>query len=111
MTYQQWCEQSKEILKEAEEVNSWRITAQHRLLTELGPRIAKLGRMGCGFHYSMEQSFGKLIVTLSMPWQPSANWCQNVESDRDKYLIAQVIFDSLVEQIEKAEKTVFKNNR
>lgn len=109
MTYDDWCKYSKEIIAEAEEHNKWAEKAKNNLLRKIGPRIARLGKtgyMGCGFHYSMEQTFGKLINSLAISWQPCANWCQNVEKDRTNAITSQVIYDGLIEQIERSEKSV-----
>lgn len=107
MTYEDWRKNSKAILKKAEEYDKWRRETQHRLLTEIGPRIAAIGEkgyMGCGFHYEKERIFGNLIKTLSIPWQPSANHCEKIEDDRAGCIINKVIFNDLIEQIEEAEK-------
>jgi hypothetical protein len=48
MTYEEWCENSAAILKEAEEYNKWRRETKHRLLTEIAPHIANMGKSG--FH-------------------------------------------------------------
>lgn len=109
MTYKNWCKHSTEIIAEADKHNKWADKAKANLLTKVGPRIAQLGRtgyMGCGFHYSLEQTFGRLIDTMTISWQPCANWCKNVERDRDNAMISEVIYESLLEQVRKAEKSV-----
>jgi hypothetical protein len=111
MTYENWCLHSTAILAEAEAHNNWAEEAKEKLLTDIGPRLAKLnksGYMGCGFHYSLEQDFGKLFGLLAICWQPSANWCKNVEDDRDKAMIARVIYKCLLDSVKKAEKSVPK---
>jgi hypothetical protein len=109
MTYKDWCESSKAILAEAEKFNKWQDKAKDNLLIKIGPRIAKLGKtgyMGCGFHYDMEIRFGKLVASLALPWQPCANHCDEVESDRTSGIISKVLYKSLIEQVKEAEKTV-----
>lgn len=109
MTYKNWCKHSKKILEEANKHNDWADRAKADLLTNIGPRLEKLhqtGYMGCGFHYSLEQTFGKLINSLAVSWQPSANWCKNVEGDRMSAMCSRVIYKNLIEQIEQAEKSV-----
>jgi hypothetical protein len=111
MTYEDWCNHSKQILEEADTWNKWRRKAQHKLLTEIGPRIAKLdksGYMGCGFHYGKEQTFSKLVGWLALPWQPCANHCGKIEDDISSNMITEVVYDGLIEDIEAAEKTVKK---
>ena len=111
MTYETWCKNSIDIIAEAEKYNEWVNIAKANLLTRLAPRIEKLshqGYLGCGFHYELEQRFGKLIVSMAIPWQPSANWCANVEEDRAKSIITKVIYKSLLKQVRDAEKSVVK---
>lgn len=111
MTYQQWCEQSKDILAQAEKFNKWREKAKDILLTDIGPRIANLGHsgyMGCGFHYDMEIRFGKLIAKLAFPWQPCANHCDKISDDIAGNILSQVIYEGILEDVKKAEKSVFK---
>lgn len=111
MTYENWCKYSTEIIAEAEKYNKWADKAKNNLLTNIGPRIAKLGKsgyVGCGFHYAMEQTFGKLIDKLALDWQPCANWCENVEKDRMSAMISKVIYDNLLKDIKKAEKSIPK---
>jgi hypothetical protein len=48
MTYEEWCDNSAAILKEAEEYNKWRRETKHRLRTEIAPHIANMGKSG--FH-------------------------------------------------------------
>lgn len=108
MTYEKWCENSKAILQEAEEYNNWRREAQEKLLTDIGPRIAAVGKtgyLGCGFHYDKEIRFGKLVASLAYPWQPCANHCKKVEDDWTLCLLNQVLFKSLVEELEEAESS------
>lgn len=94
-------------LKLAEKYNKWANKATEKLLTEIGPRIAAIGKtgyMGCGFHYAKEQTFAKLISNLAIPWQPSMN---HYEKCKDEYfctLTRKVIYDGLIEDIKKAEK-------
>jgi hypothetical protein len=109
MTYENWCKRSTEILAEAEKYNKWADRAKDFLLIKVGPRIAKLGKegyMGCGFHYSLEQTFGRLIDGLALNWDPCANWCKNVEEDSERGMIRRVIYRSLLNQIRKAERSV-----
>jgi len=108
MTYENWCKYSKKIIEESDKYNEWADKAKGNLLTNIGPRIEKLhkiGYYGCGFHYGLEQTFGRLIDTLALPWQPCANHCKNVENDRMKAIASKVIYKSLISQIEEAEKS------
>lgn len=114
MTYEDWCKNSEAILSEAKEYNNFATKAQYRLLTDIGPRIGKLGQVGyigCGFHYGMEQSFGKLIVALALPWQPCANHCKKIEDDSIKAIINKVIFKSLLRDVIKAEHSIQHFNK
>ena len=109
MTYKNWCKHSTFILAEADAHNKWADEAKRNLLINIGPKLAELnitGYMGCGFHYSMEQDFGKLFGLLAIGWRPSANWCRHVERDRENAMIAQVIYSSLLNQVKKAKKSV-----
>lgn len=111
MTYEDWCKNHKEWLKLADDYNNWRRRSTSTLLSDIGPRIDRLSKvmyMGCGFHYSLEQSFGKLINSLSMPFQPCANWCAKIEDDWTTCQINHVLYESLIEQVEKAEASVTK---
>lgn len=108
MTYEQWCQHSTATLKEAEEYNAWRKRAKSFLLTKVGPRLDALGKtgyMGYGFHYSLEQTFGKLVHGLALPWQPSANHCDKVEDDRACGIVRKVIYKDLLVSIMRAEKS------
>lgn len=108
MTYEKWCKNSKAILQEAEEYNNWRRETQEKLLTDIGPRIAAVGKtgyLGCGFHYDTEIRFGKLVASLAYPWQPSANHCEEVESDRTTCMLYKVLFKALVRELEEAESS------
>lgn len=114
MTYEDWCKNSSKILKQAEEWNAWRKEAQHKLLTEIGPRIAKLGKrayMGYGFHYSKEQTFGELVKSLALPWQPSANHCDKVKDQMCSNMTTRVIYEVLIEEIEEAEESLKKKKK
>jgi hypothetical protein len=111
MTYEDWCKNSKQILAQAKEWNEWVDEKKHYLLTNVGPRIAQLGKTGyygCGFHYEMEGQFGKLIISMMYPWQPSANHCEKIKDQMVSNVITKVIYEGLMEQIEKAEKSVSK---
>jgi hypothetical protein len=108
MTYEEWCKCSKDILKQADEFNNWRTNATKNLLTNIGPRIASLGEtgyMGCGFHYDMEIRFGKLIAALAYPWQPCANHCEKITNEIANNIISEVIYEALLEDVDKAEKS------
>ncbi len=98
MTYQEWCESYKLILAEADTYNKWRKEAIHNLLMNIGPRIAALGG-----DYSKERSFGKLIVELAVPWQPCANHCGKVEDQIAHNILTEVLYDGLLEDIEKID--------
>lgn len=112
MTYKDWCKNSKSILAEAKTWNEWRKEANYNLLTNIGPRIAILGKRfysGCGFHYGKEQTLGKLIVDLALPWNPCANWCGNIEIDMEKNIITKVLYEGLIENVKRDELTVIYN--
>lgn len=109
MTYENWCKNSTKILAEAEKYNKWANKAKSFLLSNIGPRLdklSKIGYIGCGFHYSLEQTFGKLIEKLALDWQPCANWCRDIESDRMKVIGVEIGYKMLLESIQKAEKSV-----
>jgi hypothetical protein len=108
MTYENWCKHSKEITTEAEKHNRWMDRAKKHLLVNIGPLLADLNRTGycgCGFHYSLEQTFGRLIDTMSRPWQPTANDCDNVEKDRMKTMATRVSYRSLIYSVKRAKKS------
>jgi len=111
MTYEEYCKNnSEQIHQEADEFNRWRRKSTHQLLTDIGPRIAKLcqtGYQGCGFHYGMEQQFGKLIVSLSLPWQPGGNRVGDYHDIKEKMvdnILTKVLFEGLITNVEEAEK-------
>jgi hypothetical protein len=111
MTYEDWCKSSSAIIAEADKHNAWANKATHHLLTNIGPRIAKLGKsgyMGCGFHYSMEQSFGRLVDGLAIPWKPSANWCKKIEDDSTNAICKEACYRVLLDSVRKAERSVKK---
>lgn len=81
----------------------------YNLLTKIGPRIAKLSRSGyygCGFHYDMQQSFAKLVHKLALPWKPCANHCEDVNDDRASGVISEVIYRSILIDVECAEASL-----
>lgn len=109
MTYQEWCNNSKRIIEEADAFNQWRIAAKHNLLTNIGPELVKLeqsGYNGHGFHYGLEHTFGNLIVSLSLPWQPSANYCDRVEDQMHTNLITKVLYEDLLESVKNAHASI-----
>ena len=98
-------------LIEAKKHNAWVEKAKHNLLTNIGPKLAKLeksGYYGCGFHYALEQDFAKLIGWMSMHWDPCMNWIDKCSDDDTKAMIARVVYDSLIESVKKAEKSAKK---
>jgi hypothetical protein len=98
-------------IAEAEKHNEWVKTAKHHLLTKLGPKMAKLdksGYMGCGFHYSMEQTFGKILINMAIPLQPCMNWIDNCQDESLKAMTTRILYNGLVRDIAKAEKSIFK---
>lgn len=106
MTYENWCANSDKILKQAKRYNKWRNNAKRLLLTNLGPRIAKLGDtfyIGCGFHYSMELSFANLVKGMAYPWQPCANHLDKIQDQIASNQMNVVLFSSLKEQVREAE--------
>ena len=109
MTYQEWCKDAKIILARAAVYNKFVQKAKQQLLTDIGPRIAKLGQTGytgCGFHYHMEQQFGDLVKAMALPWQPCANHLDKVKDDSVNAILTEVLFEGLVEDVIKAEATV-----
>ncbi len=108
MTVKQWNEHGKVWLDLADKYNAWREEAKHRLLSEIGPRLASLGKsgyQGCGFHYALENQFGTLVAALCKPWQPCGNHCHKIEDDHSICTVNEVLFEDLIEQIEEAEKS------
>lgn len=108
MTLEDWNKYGETILAEADKWNKFRESAQWVLLTNIGPRIAKLGRrmyMGCGFHYGMEQTFGKLVNVLALPWQPCGNHCAKIENDQIGTMITKILYCDLLKQVNKAERS------
>jgi hypothetical protein len=106
VTYQEWCENAKTILAEADAYNAWAAEAKHYLLTDIGPRIAKLGQsgyVGCGFHYHLEQQFARLVDSLALPWQPCANHLDKIKDDSVETILTKVLYESLLESIVRAE--------
>ena len=111
-TYEWWVANSKVLLAEAEKYNAWAADAKRVLLTDLSLRIYALsqsGYWGCGFHYDLEQTFGKLVARLSLPAQFSANHADKIPNERITMIITKVNFEHLVEQIEEAEWSVGKS--
>jgi len=108
MTYEDWCKHHKAILADADKWNRFRESAKDVLLTNIGPRIAKLGHqmyMGAGFHYSMEQQFGKLVAALALPWQPCANHAGKIEDEVASNIVTKVVYKGLLKQVKAAEKS------
>ena len=108
MTYEYWCEHSKELLAEAEKYNGWRERAKHRLLTVWAPRIGRLGKrfyLGCGFHYAMDKDLGRLLIELAMPVQWSANWCENIPEQRLRMICDEVCVKDLKRRVRAAERS------
>jgi hypothetical protein len=108
MNYEQFCENSKALIAEAKKYDNWRVRSKARLLTDLAPRIGKLGTqmyMGCGFHYSLERQLGNLITELSMPVQWCANHCEKIPEDRLRLIGLQVSMMMLTQSVVEAEKS------
>lgn len=106
MTYEQWCADSKALLKECETYNKWARRTMHRVLTDLAPRIGALkGKMynGCGFHYALEGQLGKLIGFLAEPHQWSASHCGKIPNDRINMITTQVVAEGLFKDVAEAE--------
>lgn len=113
MTREEWNQNYKVVLADADKYNKWANKTQTALLKNIGPRLAKLKHafyMGCGVHYSLEQDFGRLIIALSTPWRPSGNWLNKINDDYAKSIMNQVILISLMECIVKAEKDIRRRN-
>ena len=109
MTYVEWGRDAKIILEQADAHNEFVKKAKQQLLTDIGPRIAKLGQSGytgCGFHYHMEQTFGDLVKAMALPWQPCASHLDKVEDDSVNAILTEVLFEGLVADVVKAEATV-----
>jgi hypothetical protein len=109
MKYEDWLKNSKEVIEAGAEINMWRMSAKYHLLSVIGPRIAKLSRKfyaGCGYHYSLEQALGRLLVSLSIPWRPSASHCESVEDNRAKWVGLQVSYEMLIANVEEAEQSI-----
>lgn len=112
MTPEEKSTELKHYIAHAKEFNEWQDKAKDRLLTEIGPRIAKLGQTGyhgCGFHYGMEQSFGRLIVDMAFPLQPTMNDFDKCKDNMCSAIVRKVLYNALVKQVEESEKTVFKS--
>jgi hypothetical protein len=114
MKYEDFCKNSKVILKEADEYKDWAKDAKYQLLTDLAPRVAKLGRSfysGCGFHYALEERIGRVMLDLAkFHWQPTANWCENIEADQQTAMMNQILFDFLIDDIVKCESRIIDPN-
>lgn len=107
-THEEKCKHLDFYIKEAETYNKWANETTHKLLTDIGPRLAALNKvmyMGCGFHYSLEQKFGKLLVSLAIPLQPCMNHYEKCKDNHMSSIITKVIFEGLVESVEEAEKS------
>lgn len=108
MKYEDWCKHSKAILAEAEKVNEWRRRSLEDLLTIHAPRVAALGAsgyLGCGYHYEKVRTLGHLIRELALGWEPCANWCENVEKDRIKWIGLEVAYNVFTESLDDAEQS------
>lgn len=109
MKYEDWCKNSTAIIDEANKFNAWAEKAKRFLLMSIGPRLAKLdktGYKGCGFHYELEQQFGRLIEGMAISWSPCANWCCKIEGDRLKAMSVEIGYRMLLSSVSKAEKSV-----
>jgi len=110
-THEEKCKALGHYLKEAEKTNKWANEATQNLLTNIGPRISALGNkmyMGCGFHYSMEKNFAKLISNFALPWQPSMNHYHKCKDEFSCWLVRKVMYEGLIEDVEKAEKSAIE---
>ena len=109
MTYEKYYENLPTIKIRVSEYNTWRKAALNTLLTDIGPRIATIehaGYCGAGFHYHKVQSFGSLVARLALPWQSSANHCEDYTRDNGAAISSKVSFEMLVEGIEEAERCI-----
>ncbi len=90
------------LLDRAKEINKWRVDALEHLLTEVGPKLHKIGNKGytgCGFHYGKVQSFGRLVAELAISFQPSMNWLEKCEEEEHLWIVREVVYENLVKEI------------
>lgn len=109
VTYEEFCKNVDAIMAENEKYDAWRVEAMGCLLANLGPRLQALGKVmycGCGFHYSKEQAFGKLVHGLAMPIKVTANHCDKYADKLALRVCNEVMFEGLVEDIIRAEHCV-----
>jgi hypothetical protein len=107
MTSEEKYEELKCYIEHSKKYNEWLEDAKKNLLTNLAPRVYALGEvgyMGCGFHYDMEQRLGKLICKLAFRWEPCMNHFDKCKDDFAGTIITKIIYENLVEDIEKGEK-------
>jgi hypothetical protein len=111
MTYENFCGQIEFLKAEEERLHLWAEKASRNLMEKIAPRVSKLGRTsyaGCGFHYSLEQTLGKLIANLAITPQFTANHCGKIEEDIETWVIYEVLYEGLLEDVRKAERSARK---
>ena len=109
MTYEAFCADIKSVRANVEHYNEWRETTLNALLTDIGPRIAKVNSQfhcGCGFGYQRLLDFGTLVHHLAFPWQVSANHCDKYEDDVCAHIAQEVSFELMMESLAMAERCI-----
>jgi len=97
------------LIAESKKINSWRERTLHSVLTTLAPRIDKLNNqcyMGCGFHYNLVQTLGKIISELAISFEPTMNWLEKNEEEEITWMIIKVKTNGLFKQVAKAEASI-----
>jgi len=86
--------------------------AKECLLTNLAPRIYHVGNrfyMGCGFHYSMEQSLAHLLRMIAIPPAQSSTMNGNDIERLNKIwsyiMVFPVLFERLCSDVIEAEQS------
>jgi len=110
-TFEEKCKQLHWYIERCREFCLFRDMAQEVLMNNLAPRIYALSQkfyMGCGFHYTLEQTLGNLIKSLAICDSPSTINMNDYDHLIDKYsmwVVYEVLFEGLCEDVIEAEES------
>ena len=99
------------LLNESVEINKWRRKMLYKLMTDIAPRIAKIGQTGytgCGFHYEKVHQVGRLINELAIGFNPCMNWLEKNEEELPMWIVRRVIAEELIKDVVKVERSLKK---
>ena len=100
MTNQEKSQKLKFLMDEAPRIKEWRKVTLIRLLSEIGPQIAKLKYPD----RSIVKLFKNLIEECNEYFQPSMNHLETYMGRWDSQVTTEILFDLLLEDIEKAKR-------